>query len=75
MGSESDGRYHSILGMPVGEVLKIWETNGKPVIYLGPGESCPGIDKLLSKPGVQERHIKAIRQWLDKVLNNDGGKP
>ena len=68
MGSESGGRYDSILGMSVSEVLKVWETEGKPVIELGPGESCPGIDKLLSKPGVQERHLKAIRMWADNII-------
>ena len=65
--------YELILGMSVSEVIKIWETEGKPVIQLGPGESCPGIDKLLSNPGVQERHLKTIRQWLDRVLKNNGG--
>jgi len=74
MGSESGGRYDPILGMPVSEVLKIWETEGKPVIHLGPGESCPGIDKLLSNNNVSERHLKVIREWVNDVINRKKDK-
>ena len=56
------------LGISVTEVLSIWTREGKPVIELGPGESCTGIDKLLSNNGVSERHLKAIREWLDNVI-------
>jgi hypothetical protein len=63
------------LGMPIKKVLEIWEIEGKPVIQVGPGESCPGIDKLLSNPGIQERHLKAIRSWLDKVIERNNGGP
>jgi Domain of unknown function (DUF3854) len=70
--NQPNEHYELILGMAVSEVLKIWASEGKPVIYLGPGESCSGIDKLISEPGVQGRHLKAIRKWLDKVIKNDG---
>ena len=61
--------YELILGMPVSEVLNIWTAEGKPVIHLGPGENCFGIDKLLSNNGVSERHLKAIREWVNDAIN------
>ena len=72
MRSQPNEHYELILEMPVNEVLKIWAAEGKPVIYLGPGENCFGIDKMLSEPGAQERHLQAIRVWLDKVLHKSG---
>jgi hypothetical protein len=41
---------------------------GKPIIHLGPGENCFGIDKLLSNPGVKEKHLKAIKEWVENVM-------
>jgi len=57
-----------ILGMPINKVLEIWVAEGKPIIHLGPGENCFGIDKLLSNPGVKEKHLKAIKEWVENVM-------
>ena len=37
---------------------------GKPIINLGPGENCFGLDKLLSHRDINERHLEAVREWL-----------
>ena len=54
------------LGMTVGEALGIWESEGKPVIYLGPGENCFDLEKLLSNGEINERHMATVREWLEE---------
>jgi len=48
------------------EVVAVWEEAGKPVIHLGPGENCFGLDKLLSHRDINERHLEAVRKWLEE---------
>lgn len=60
-------RREGTLGMPVAKALWIWRSKGAPVIHLGPGENCFDLEELLSDPNVLERHLVAIRAWLDKV--------
>ena len=62
----------SALGMPVEKVIELWRSEGAPVIHLGQGENCLDLAKLLSNPDVSERHLKAIKSWLDKVLQQRG---
>jgi len=52
--------------MTVEDALRIWEEAGRPIIYLGPGENCFGLDKLRSHRDINERHLAAIREWLEK---------
>ncbi|MDO8567112.1 MAG: hypothetical protein Q7R57_00175, partial [Dehalococcoidales bacterium] len=54
------------LGMNVEEVIAAWTAEGKPVINLGPGENCFGLEKLLSNRDINERHLAAVREWLEK---------
>jgi len=54
------------IGMTVERVLDIWTAEGKPVINLGPGENCFGLDKLLSHRDINERHLAAVREWLEE---------
>ncbi|MFC1965753.1 hypothetical protein ACFLWI_02245, partial [Chloroflexota bacterium] len=54
------------IGMTVERVLDIWTAEGKPVINLGPGENCLDLDKLLNHRDINERHLTAIRQWLEE---------
>ena len=54
------------LGMTVDQVLSIWAANGRPVIHLGPGENCVDLEKLLGHKGINERHIAAIKNWLEE---------
>ena len=54
------------LGMTVGQALSIWEEAGKPIIHLGPGENCFGLEKLLSHRDINERHLAAVREWLEE---------
>ena len=50
--------------MSIGQALSIWEEAGKPVINLGPGENCFGLEKLLSHRDINDRHLAAVREWL-----------
>jgi len=48
------------------QVISIWEGAGKPIIHLGPGENCLDLEKLLSHRDINERHLTAISEWLEK---------
>ena len=52
--------------MSITEAVAIWTAEGKPVIHLGPGENCLDLDKLLSHRDINERHLAAIRKWLEE---------
>ncbi|MFC1930650.1 DUF3854 domain-containing protein [Chloroflexota bacterium] len=54
------------LGMTVEQVLSIWTSESKPLISLGPGESCSDLEKMLRHRDINERHLVAIREWLEK---------
>jgi len=54
------------LGMTVEQALSVWEEADKPIIHLGPGENCFGLEKLLSHRNVNDRHLAAVRQWLEE---------
>ena len=54
------------LGMDREEALSLWAKEGKPVIHLGPGENCLDLEKLLSHRNINERHLAAVREWLEK---------
>ncbi|WP_077997844.1 DUF3854 domain-containing protein [Dehalococcoides mccartyi] len=66
LDKENHGRYIEGLGMTVEQALAIWEEAGKPIIHLGPGENCFGLEKLLSHRDINERHLAAVRQWLEE---------
>lgn len=57
-------RYIPEVGMPVEQAIDIWEKAGKPVIHLYPGESCYGLDTLLSHTDILPRHLLAVKDWL-----------
>lgn len=54
------------LGMTLDDALALWAAEGKPIIHLGPGENCFDLEKLLSHRNVPERHLDAVREWLEK---------
>ena len=54
------------IGMSIKETVAIWTKEGKPVIHLGPGENCFDLQKLLSHRDINERHLAAIREWLEE---------
>jgi hypothetical protein len=41
----------------------------------GVQEYCTDLEKLLARPNVNERQLKAIRAWLDKQTNRARGEP
>ena len=53
------------LGMSISDAITVWNGGGKPVIHLGPGENCFDLEKLLSNRDINERHLTAIREWLE----------
>jgi len=48
------------------QIVDIWEEEGKPVIHLGHGENCFDLEKMLSHCDINERHLSAVREWLEK---------
>ncbi len=54
------------LGMSIEEALARWNKEGRPVIQLYPGENCFDLEKLLSLRDVKERHLAAVKRWLDQ---------
>jgi len=57
----------AVLGMPVEKAIEIWRSEGAPIIYLEPGENCSDLEKLLHNPATPERHLRAVRAWLQNV--------
>jgi len=64
-GQETDP-LEDFLHMTREQIVDIWEEEGKPVINLGPGENCYDLEKMLSHQGINERHLAAVREWLEK---------
>jgi putative DNA primase/helicase len=56
----------TVLGMPVEKAIEVWRSEGAPVIHLGPGENCFGLEKLLSNSDIKREHLEAVRTWLEK---------
>lgn len=52
------------LGMPMQDVVKLWQSAGAPLIHLGPRENCEDLKTLLSDHDISIKHIEAIRLWL-----------
>jgi len=59
-------RYIPGLAMTVQQAVSIWSAEGRPVVHLGPGENCFDLEKLLSHRDINERHLAAIREWLEE---------
>ncbi|MEK7354368.1 MAG: hypothetical protein AABZ77_07680, partial [Chloroflexota bacterium] len=55
-----------LLHMTREQALGIWVAEGKPIIYLGPGENCIDLERLLSSGAKNERHLATVREWLKK---------
>jgi hypothetical protein len=72
VGLETRPDYADVLGMPADDAIQIWQSVGAPVVHLGPGENCLDLAKLLSRPGVLERHLETVRTWLEKRTNKLG---
>lgn len=54
------------IGMSVTEALELWIKEGKPEIDLGPGENYFDLRKLLNFGWTNERHLDAVRKWLEE---------
>ena len=61
-----DDTLELVLGMPRGQVLAIWDEQGKPIIHLGPGENCYDLAKLLPQRDIKPQHLSAIKEWLEQ---------
>jgi len=56
------------LDLDVDLLLSVWSKEGKPVVHLGPGENCFDLEKLISRRDISDRHLNAIKNWLDERL-------
>jgi len=61
-------RCETMLGMTIEKALETWQAAGAPVIHLGPGENCLELGGLLSCADVLDRHLLAVKEWLEKVM-------
>ncbi len=65
----SEGFYRDTeekIGMTIDEAIDIWAKEGKPVVFLGPGENCFDLEKTLKFGRSNERHLAVIRDWLEE---------
>ena len=63
---ESENEVSKALGMSIEKAIAVWTSEGKPIIHLGPGENCFGLEKLLSHRDINERHLIAVKKWLEE---------
>ncbi|MFC1902348.1 hypothetical protein ACFLX3_05445 [Chloroflexota bacterium] len=56
--------YAAVLGMPVEEVIELWQSVGAPIVHLGPGVDCLDLGKLLSRRDVSTEHLEVVKAWL-----------
>jgi len=61
-----DTNISQTLGMSIEQALDIWTKAGRPVINLGPGENCFGLEKLLSHSNINPRHLLVLKDWLSQ---------
>jgi hypothetical protein len=59
------------LGMPMEKAIELWRAEGAPIIHLGPGENCFDLEKLLANSDVADRHLEAVKVWLQQ---HEGGE-
>ncbi|MFC2026396.1 hypothetical protein ACFLUX_00255 [Chloroflexota bacterium] len=72
--SPSDDRHEAVLVMSIKKAVQIWCSEGAPVIHLGPGENCLDLEKLLRNPNISERHLAAVKAWLEKQTDKPRGE-
>ena len=71
-GDSGEGLYRDTeekLGMTIDEAIGIWTKEGKPVVFLGLGENCFNLEKVLKFGRINERHLDVIRKWLEERRN------
>jgi len=61
------------LGMSIEQALDVWTKAGRPIINLGPGENCFGLDKLLSRSDINPRHLLVLKGWLSQHSSSFDG--
>jgi len=66
---KTDGQLnpHDVLGISVEKAIELWRKEGAPRIHLGSGENCQDLEELLSHPDCLERHLLAVRKWLEQL--------
>jgi len=56
---------------PWENIIKLWNSNGRPYIHLWPGANCQDLGELLSLPDILPRHTEAVNKWF---INNGGAQ-
>lgn len=44
-------------------LVEFWDSVGRPIVHLGPGENCDDLRRLLSNSDVLPRHLEAVTKW------------
>lgn len=60
--------------MTIADAIAIWTAEGKPVLNLGPGETCFDMEKLLTWGEINERHLKIVKDWLEAKKRDEDKK-
>lgn len=47
-------------------LIKFWDSIGRPMIHLGPGEKCEDLHRLLENANVLPRHLEAVVNWAQE---------
>jgi hypothetical protein len=70
-GAPAESKRHDIFPLTVGnrdltkeQVIAFWESVGKPIVHLGPGQNCLDLAKFLNGR-VNEEQRRAIAKWIE----------
>ena len=47
-------------------LIELWESLGRPIIHLGPGEKCEDLRRLLDNANVLPRHLETVLNWAEQ---------
>ena len=64
-GGKRDEKNKSLDTLPPADLLETWISKGRPIIYLGSGESCQDLEKRLGF-SFNESQFKALMDWYSK---------
>lgn len=61
---------------PREKIIELWNSEGRPVVHLGPGENCFDLEGFLNNKDIMPRHIEAINKWyISKEVSNESTVP
>ena len=48
---------------PRGNIIELWNSKGRPVVHVTPGDLCEDLELLLSDGAISPRNVEAINKW------------